>query len=242
MLCLAAGFNVQVSLLSSLSVCPLCDSAQTSLWHTETRKPLIGREYHRCQVCDLVFVPRCFHLDASSERAVYQQHENNPADAGYRRFLGRMAEPMQNLLQASGKTPSELSGLDFGCGPGPTLSLMFAEAGYACSNYDLHFAHHPALLQQQYDFITSTEVFEHLAQPAQVLDQLLLCLKPGGLLGSMTQRPRDRAAFVQWHYLMDPTHISFFSETCFDWLAEHWQLQQAYLSGDVIILQRPADC
>ncbi|MBE0507180.1 MAG: class I SAM-dependent methyltransferase [Marinospirillum sp.] len=226
--------------------CPLCYSEQTHLWYTQTRKPLVGREYHRCMVCDLVFVPSHFHLDATAEQAVYQQHENNPADAGYRRFLGRMVEPMQNLLQlllkATSKTSTDLQGLDFGCGPGPTLSLMLAEAGYTCQNYDLYFAQHPELLQQQYDFITSTEVFEHLAQPAQVLDQLVSCLKPGGLLGIMTQRPRDLAAFSQWHYLMDPTHITFFSETCFDWLAKHWQLQQVYLGRDVVILKRSADC
>ncbi|MBE0505258.1 MAG: class I SAM-dependent methyltransferase [Marinospirillum sp.] len=215
----------------------MCYSEHTDLWHAQTRKPLIGREYHRCAVCDLVFVPDHFHLDTAAEQAVYQQHENNPADAGYRCFLGRMFEPMQNLLKASGKAPANIQGLDFGCGPGPTLSLMFAEAGFNCHNYDLYFAHYPELLQQQYDFITSTEVFEHLAQPAQVLDQLLRCLKPGGLLGIMTQRPRDLAAFSQWHYLMDPTHITFFSETCFDWLAKHWQLQQVHLGRDVIILK-----
>ena len=217
--------------------CPLCHSNSTELWHTQTHKPLIGREYHRCQVCDLIFVPSIFHWDKPAEIAIYQQHENNPHDLGYRKFLDRIKQPMLQQLALLNKSKKEITGLDFGCGPGPTLSLMFEEVGLSCANYDLYFANHPELLQQTYDFIASTEVFEHLAKPADVMDQLVNCLKPQGILGIMTQRPRDLAAFQNWRYLADPTHISFFSEACFNWLAKHWQLEQVYLGSDVVLLK-----
>lgn len=227
--------------------CPLCQSNSTELWHTQTHKPLIGREYHRCKVCDLIFVPPIFHWDKPAEIAIYQQHKNTPNDLGYRKFLDRIKRPMLQQLallnkpQAITTKPQDnIIGLDFGCGPGPTLSLMFEEAGFSCANYDLYFANHPEMLQQKYDFIVSSEVFEHLAQPAEVMDQLVSCLKPQGILGIMTQRPRDLAAFQNWRYLADPTHITFFSEACFKWLAKHWQLEQVYLSKEVVLLMQPA--
>ena len=228
--------------------CPLCHSNATELWHIHTHKPLVGREYHRCKVCDLIFVPPAFHWDKPAEMAIYQQHENNPNDLGYRKFLDRIKQPMLQqlaLLKKSQKTANKpedkIAGLDFGCGPGPTLSLMLEEVGVSCANYDLYFANHPELLEQKYDFIVSTEVFEHLAQPAEVINQLVSCLKPQGILGIMTQRPRDLAAFQNWRYLADPTHISFFSEACFKWLAKHWQLEQVYLGSDVVLLKKVAD-
>lgn len=217
--------------------CPLCFSSAVRRWHTETRRPLVGREYWRCSCCDLVFVPDSFHCSSEQEKAIYQQHENRPDDLGYRRFLGRMVQPLLPLLEArQEQLERKLKGLDFGSGPGPTLSVMFAEAGFACQDYDLYFANYPERLQQRYDFLVSTEVFEHLAQPAQIMNQLVDCLETGGYLGIMTQRPRDLDAFQRWHYLMDPTHITFFSEACFEWLASHWNLQTCYLGKDVVLL------
>ncbi|GLR63607.1 2-polyprenyl-3-methyl-5-hydroxy-6-metoxy-1,4-benzoquinol methylase [Marinospirillum insulare] len=186
-------------------------------------------------------MPPSFHWDKLAEIAIYQQHENNPNDLGYRKFLDRMKQPMLQQLALLNKPKDKIKGLDFGCGPGPTLSLMFEEAGICCTNYDLYFANHPTKLQEQYDFIVSTEVFEHLAQPAAVISQLVSCLKPQGVLGIMTQRPTSLVAFQTWRYLVDPTHISFFSEVCFNWLAKHWQLEQVYLSKDVILLRRIAN-
>lgn len=219
-------------------VCPLCSSRSTQHWHTEIRRPLVGREYWRCATCDLIFVPRAFHFTPDQQIAIYQQHDNRPDDPGYRRFLGRLLEPLLPLLASRQKQASHpLQGLDFGSGPGPTLSVMLAEAGYACADYDLYFAHQPQLLERRYDFIVSSEVFEHLEQPAEVIDQLVACLQPGGYLGIMTQRPRHLEAFQQWRYLMDPTHIAFFSEACFDWLARHWSLEPCYLGADVVLLR-----
>lgn len=211
--------------------CGLCGSTQVKLWHTDTRGQIAGREFYRCSQCQLIFVPPEFRLSQKEEQDVYQLHENNPEDAGYRKFLSRTFEPMQRLLAPGAE------GLDFGSGPGPTLSLMFKEAGFDCQDYDIFYAHYPERLNRQYDFITATEVFEHLGEPGQVLEQLLSCLKPGGLLAIMTKRPQDKTAFSRWGYPMDPTHISFFAAETFDWIKNHWQLNELYRGKDVVILQ-----
>ncbi|RUO23852.1 methyltransferase [Aliidiomarina minuta] len=212
--------------------CGLCQSQDVELWHTDNRGRIAKREFYRCNQCQLIFVPPEFRLSAEEERDVYQLHQNDPNDPGYRKFLSRTFESMQALLAPGAE------GLDFGSGPGPTLSLMFKEAGFSCQDYDIFYAHHPELLATQYDFITATEVFEHLGDPAQVLKQLLACLKPGGLLAIMTQRPQGKDAFSRWRYPMDPTHISFFSAETFDWIRNHWQLNELYRGKDVVILQR----
>mgnify|MGYP003965087051 CR=1 FL=1 len=58
--------------------------------------------------------------------------------------------------------------------------------------------------------------------PGRELDQLWDRLAPGGWLSIMTKRVRDQGAFKTWHYITDPTHISYFSEASFHWLAAHW--------------------
>ncbi len=178
----------------------------------------------------LVFVPPEFHLTAEEEKALYDQHDNAIGDPGYRRFLSRMFEPISQRVKPGAK------GLEFGCGPGPALAAMFQEAGYHMELYDLYYANNPAALKQQYDFITATEVVEHLAQPGKVIASLLSMLNSGGTLGLMTKLVKDREAFASWHYIRDPTHICFFSRETFDWLAERYALKLDIIGNDVIIL------
>ena len=126
-------------------------------------------------------------------------------------------------------------GLDFGSGPGPTLSLMFEEAGYSVAVYDHYYAREPAVLERQYDFITATEVLEHLREPGRELDSLWGCLKPGGNLGVMTKFALDQERFAQWHYKNDPTHVCFFSRATLDWLATEWQAELTFVDTDAAI-------
>jgi len=199
--------------------CPLCSGYNIQHFSQDKK-----RNYWQCQACDLVFVDKSQQLNHDDEKAVYQQHENNPEDAGYRKFLSRMSQPMlERILPDS-------HGLDFGCGPGPTLSLMFEEAGHRMAIYDPYFANNPEALKQPYDFITSTEVFEHLSAPKQVLEQLIPILKPGGWLGLMTKRVIDQDAFKSWHYKNDPTHITFFSEQTFHLLSSKRHSAVSFLS------------
>ncbi|MCH8500653.1 MAG: class I SAM-dependent methyltransferase [Aliidiomarina sp.] len=217
----------------TLYSCPLCASQSTQLWHRDQRRPVVGREYWQCANCQLVFVPKAFHLDPSAEKAIYDLHQNDPDDAGYRRFLSRAQAPI--LRYFANRNLTALRGLDFGCGPGPALTSMLGEHGIACVNYDPFYFSYPELLEQRYDFIVSTEVFEHLSQPYQVLEQIVPCLKPDGLLVIMTQRPRDLSAFSRWGYTLDPTHISFFREASFHWIARHFQLELIEMERDVVV-------
>jgi hypothetical protein len=208
--------------------CPLCFSADT-LFFSEDKL----RDYLRCSHCQLVFVPKQFHLNAEDERAQYDHHENNPNDSGYRKFLSRLADPLLERLTANSE------GLDFGCGPGPCLSVMLEEQGHSVDLYDLYYADNRTVFDREYDFITATEVIEHLSQPMSELQRLWNLLKPDGYLGLMTKLVADAEKFANWHYKTDPTHISFFSAETFEYLGEQWGSAPVIIGADVIIFQKP---
>nr|MBS0021313.1 methyltransferase domain-containing protein [Gammaproteobacteria bacterium] len=84
---------------------------------------------------------------------------------------------------------------------------MFAEAGHHMAIYDPYYAADASVLRRSYDFITASEVVEHLYAPGEVLARLFDLLRPGGWLGLMTKLVTDRAAFASWHYKLDPTHV-----------------------------------
>ena len=155
-------------------------------------------------------------------------------DPGDRRFLGRLAGPLAERL------PPPAAGLDFGCGPGPALAAMLAERGYSVAVYDPFYAPDEAVLVPGYDFITATEVVEHLSRPGRELHRLAGLLRPGGWLAIMTKLVLDRERFAAWHYIRDPTHIGFFSRATFAWWAEREGLIPEFPADDVILLQRPS--
>lgn len=208
--------------------CPLCGIDGAVHFHQDAR-----RDYYRCPRCALVHVPAANRLLPEAERAVYDQHENSPDDPGYRRFLGRLFTPLQARLAPGAQ------GLDFGAGPGPTLSVMFEEAGHPMAIYDPFYAPYPEVLERRYDFITATEVVEHLFAPGHELERLASRLRPGGWLGLMTKRVTSKEAFVGWHYILDPTHVCFFSEATFHWLARHLGMRVEFPAADVVLLQKP---
>lgn len=212
--------------------CPLCGD-QAAQWFTDSRFGGSQRDYLRCGHCEFVHVPAAQRLALETERAHYLLHENAVDDPGYRNFLSRLATPLLERL-----TPPA-SGLDFGCGPGPALAAMLAEAGFEVAVYDPQFAPNAGVLEREWDFITATEVLEHLHRPGAELDRLWSLLRPGGWLGVMTRRLPAPADFDRWHYRRDPTHIGFFAARSFEWLAARWQAELELLGEDVALMRKP---
>ncbi|WP_439134436.1 class I SAM-dependent methyltransferase [Pseudomaricurvus sp.] len=206
--------------------CPFCASPCVNA-HQDRR-----RDYYHCPKCLAVHVPAAFHLNSALEKAEYDKHENDPDDQSYRRFFSRFFDPLCERIAP------EAEGLDFGCGPGPALVSMLEETGRGMEKYDLYYYPDKSVLQKQYDFVTATEVVEHLADPLKVLDTLWAMLKPGGVLGLMTKRVIDVEAFKTWHYKNDPTHIVFFHEATFDFIAERWACDLELIGNDVAFLRK----
>lgn len=223
----SSGFS-QVKHPAISHLCPLCCQPESTFVGEDQYRP-----YFACRCCGLIFVPATHYVSPSQEKAHYDQHENHCEDPGYRAFLNRLAKPLMERL------PPNSSGLDFGSGPGPTLSLMLQEAGHEMSIYDPFFSENPTVMNQAYDFITATEVVEHLHHPGRELDGLWLMVNPNGLLAIMTQLPPTDQAFLNWYYLRDPTHVCFFSSDTWDWLRLRWGAEIVYREKNVILFRKP---
>ena len=210
-----------------VNFCPLCNGVGLSFFHQDRY-----RSYLQCSACSLIFVPVSERLNPAEEKGRYDLHRNSPDDINYRKFLSCVFIPMQKLIAPKSR------GLDFGSGPGPTLSLMFKEAGHRMSIYDCYYNDDVSVFENLYDFITASEVAEHLFEPGKEINRLWSCLKPGGYMGIMTKLVPENSEFASWHYKNDSTHVCFFNKSTFEWLAENMKAGLNFTDKDVIILQK----
>lgn len=212
----------------SRAICPLCKNKDISLFHKDEH----GTHY-LCRVCKLISTDPAELPSPEEEIERYNEHENDPDDPDYRAFLSQLLDPLNKRLKPGSK------GLDFGSGPGPTLSVMFEEKGHTVNLYDPFYAYDPGVFEDEYDFITSTETFEHLHHPRKEIDRLWNCLKTSGFLGIMTKLAKDnKEFFADWHYKKDLTHVTFYTEETFRWLADYLDASLEFPSDRVIILQK----
>lgn len=145
---------------------------------------------------------------------MYDLHENSPDNQGYIKFLRKLTDQLTEKLKPC------LLGLDFGCGPGPTISGILKEKGHDVRNYDPIYFPEKSLLNQTYDFITCAEVVEHLYNPRQEF-QLLnrLLRRDESYLGIMTEAWQEHGDFESWWYHREPTHVCFYQRNTFEWIA-----------------------
>lgn len=191
------------------------------------------RRYWRCTHCELVFVDPDALPSAAAEKREYDLHQNAADDPGYRRFLSQLADPLLERL------PPAQQGLDFGCGPGPALAVLFEEQGHRVALYDPFYADRPEQLAQTYDFVCATEVIEHFHHPARDFSTLFGLLRPGGWLGLMTWMLTPERDFAGWPYIRDLTHVCFYGRSTFEFLARRHAAELQFLSERVILLRAP---
>lgn len=193
-----------------LTTCPLCMTRQEN-------RVISGpdlRKYYLCAHCSLIFVDPCHFLSPEKEQQHYVTHENHLENEGYVRFLKQILDPMLPYLD------SKMRGLDYGCGPGPTLSKLIKQHGIACDDYDPFFANVP--LHPPYDFMLATECLEHFHRPADEMKRISAWLKPGGLLGVMTEHWTHIEQLKSWYYAKDPTHVCFYHASTLDYLCQQF--------------------
>mgnify|MGYP001069282221 CR=1 FL=1 len=210
--------------------CPLCQKTKPGFFFNGPH-----RDYLRCQRCGLIYVPKDELLPPKAEKSRYDLHENDPTHKGYRRFL---QQHIQRLIAQIGPPPQY--GLDFGSGPGPVLAQMIEKQGYPMARFDPYYDADSEVLNQTYNFITCTEVFEHFYQPAREWRLLLELLQAGGWLGVMTKLVDQPADFPEMHYISDDTHVSFYSRRTFRFLTRRDSLKAKFFGDNIILIQKPA--
>ena len=208
--------------------CPLCKGSTSNAFFEDRT-----RLYLQCPTCDLVFADPATWPNNLAEKTEYDLHENDIRDTGYNAFLARIVEPLCSRLATGSRI------LDFGCGPAPALAQQLTSMGHEVSLYDVFYHNEPSVLQTGYDAIVMTEVIEHLHSPHSELLNLWRLLKQGGVLGIMTQRVIDIERFKTWQYRNDPTHVCFYSEATFDWMAQWLEADQITFEGrDMVFLTK----
>lgn len=183
-----------------------------------------------CAICDLVFADPKVAVHAEEERRLYLTHQNSIDQPGYVNFLQRLIEPMARFVEVGA------SGVDFGSGPGPTLSRLMLRHGFACHDYDPMFGPHE--LTPPYDFITCTECFEHFTSPGDTIRDIVSFIKPGGVLGIMTEMWNHDTVFETWYYTKDPTHVAFYSMETMRYLCQRFGLVLLYTDTKRVVIVR----
>ena len=208
--------------------CPLCRSEPV-------REFLVvdSKIYWRCDICHMTFLSSKSYLSPEDELARYLLHENSPDDCRYREFLGRLTAHLIPKLQPGAK------GLDFGSGPGPTLSVMLEEMGFSVDLYDPYFAPNTAPLERTYDFVTCTETVEHFYKPAKEFNRFNQLLRRGGWLGIMTEMLTSDEDFANWWYHQEPTHVCFYKQETMEWIATQYGWSVEYPRQNVTLFCKP---
>ena len=228
--------------------CPLCNGLDNELFFENKI-----RKFYLCDNCGLIFVPKEFHLTAEEEKNEYDLHDNDVNDVYYRKFLNRLATPVLEKLSNKLNKSMQPKGLDFGCGFAPALAAILEENGCEMAKYDrFYFDDKKVFKENYYDFITTTEVAEHLSQPMKEFQHLWNCLKKENnksFLAVMTKLVNedafvDKKIFANWHYIRDLTHICFFSKRSCEYIAQKLtslsinqnnEIEIEFIGNDIVI-------
>lgn len=183
-------------------------------------RPLLDEQmvvtYDVCDACGFIYKQKSFHVAKDIELDVYKKHNNSFESLGYVAMFEQLIETYIRPLNVKG------TALEYGSGPGPVLKeLLSREAGLDVTDFDPFYNNDSSYQSQLYDLITTTEVVEHFFHPLEEFTHLASLLKQGGYLVVMTNfRTMDEQSFLTWWYRRDVTHVSFYTMTTMDTLAE----------------------
>ena len=195
--------------------CKICHCDTKTFEDVELKK-----RFFYCSNCQCISLDPTYYLASEKEHALYNNHHNSLENEGYVKMFEDFLDYFWDDLIGKEKS------LDFGSGPTPVLSQLIARRGVIVDCYDKFYQPNKCFENQTYDFITSTEVFEHLEDPYQTLQLLAEHLKPNGLIALMTLfHTNDQVHFLKWWYRRDPTHIIFYTPKTLEILGEKCGLE-----------------
>lgn len=210
--------------------CKICQATTNVI--KDSKKELI---YYRCTSCGFISLNDESILNSTQEKEQYDLHNNGFESKGYVQmfedFIDLAIEPYLGDIETA---------LEFGSGPGPVLSKLLENRGLEVDIYDLYYSPLKVYECKVYDLITSTEVFEHLQKPLDILELLVKHTNKNGYIVLMTKfPPKDDKEFLAWWYRRDPTHISFFTPESFEVMAEKVGLKVLKtINQNIVVFQK----
>jgi hypothetical protein len=210
-------------------VCPVCGSSFSPEALVLAGK---NRSYSECPACGLILLNPGQVLDEEAEKKRYLLHANTPDDSGYVGYLEAYSrEHIEPHLEKGAML------LDFGCGREPVLASLLEKRGFSCACYDKYFFNDRTVLEARYDAVILLEVLEHLFDVRTAFMGFHSLLKEDGLLFIRTRLHQgDRAAFLSWWYVQDPTHVAFYSERTMKTIPAHFPFLPHLMMGDCDII------
>lgn len=171
-------------------------------------------------------------MDWSEQKSRYDHHKNEIENPGYVQFFEQLLKPLKPEIQGVQEA------LDWGSGPGdaPVLSQLLEREGIKTDLYDPIYQNE--FPQKNYELITCTEVVEHFQNPKDAFDEILKHLKKDGIFAGLTNFHQGAEKFKNWWYVKDPTHVVFYSEKTFHWIADKWKLEVLFLQTPVFIFKK----
>ena len=195
-------------------------------------KNIKQKRYWKCSYCEAIFLDKEFYLSSNDEYKHYLTHNNDVNDPRYKQFLSNLMLPLIDRIKLNS------IGLDYGCGPGPALSLMLREKGYKMFNYDPFFHPEKRNLLKKYDFICCTETVEHFHNPFGEFTRFNELLNNNGTIGIMTNFHSEQDIFENWYYIKDPTHVVFYNKKTFQIIAKIFDWDSEFLGNNLVFLKK----
>jgi hypothetical protein len=202
--------------------CILCSCDANEVVQNQFRPSAL---YYYCRNCDLIFLDPSFRLSETSEKQRYQLHQNSILNDGYLKFLEPVVSCIEKYFRPKLEENEKIFGLDYGSGPSLVLSNILSGKGFAMNAYDPFFRTDKNVLNRQYHFVVSTEVFEHFCWPGAQIQEIVSLLNVGASLFILTQSHQGTDQFRSWWYPKDTTHVCFYSFKTFKWICKTFEFQ-----------------
>lgn len=211
-------------------ICPLCQTLNSKSFFQGP-----NGEYIHCTNCDLIYLDSKFYLNSQDEKKRYETHQNIPSDGKYRNYLLSTFRHIQDKLPPNAKL------LDFGCGPTEGMKYVVSKFGFHCDSYDPFFFPSLSFEKFSYDGIILSESLEHFYEPQHQLERILSFLKKDGKLLIRTERHLGEDHFRTWYYQKDPTHVIFFSNKTFEFIAKRYNLLSSFPDKNIVLFWRSSE-
>lgn len=220
--------GVQASTLEYLHACPICAGDDLRHYCRVPSRFNAGEfiRYERCGGCGVVLrnprLPAAYRLDRYEEFGYAANAKEFDRKSQVHYWF--MMQVINRLLPVGGGRRL----LDLGCGAGGLLvearaagfDVMGLELSRDLAQHvrdNLGIPVHQGLIDdeafdgQQFDVITSSQVFEHLLDPRQTLADVRAHLAPGGVILIEVPNLRDIRERLRRGSTMDDSHLFYFS-------------------------------
>ncbi|MBR9728617.1 class I SAM-dependent methyltransferase [Shewanella intestini] len=210
-----------------MTLCPLC-THQANFFIQDKK-----RAYYLCPHCGLVFAAPNSHVLPNIERQRYARAQEISKQKSLSQFIFPLLEHI-----AQQQPNQTLSGLNFGRVLDSNSLEQITQAGHILNQYDPFFAANQEVLNQQYDFVCCYRVFEHFRSPQKEWRLLSQLVRPNGWLAISTPLLNNLQQFEKWHYKTNPTHVSFYQQLTFEYMATNASFTLLFASKDFILMQK----